>query len=181
MRLSAKFTAFCVSYSFISNTRLIHTDHYLTLSYSCTNRESSLLYCLAKLLLIRTLAGDLYRERRVVSVEGCRHLGAKPVRLSSFYWMINANLIHGAPHSSWAFYIPLFGTLINLGLLFWKRHSHPLNLVLLGTFTAMEAFTLGIVTAFYDNIIVLQALLITLGVFLGLTLYTLQAKVRSSC
>ena len=41
----------------------------------------------------------------------------------------------------------------------------------------MEAFTLGVVTAFYDNVIVLQALLITTGVFLGLTLFTLQSKV----
>ena len=52
----------------------------------------------------------------------------------------------------------MIGTLVNLGLLFWKRHSHPLNLVLLSTFTLLEAFTLGIVTAFYDNKVVLQAL-----------------------
>ncbi|KAG1768257.1 hypothetical protein EV702DRAFT_979536 [Suillus placidus] len=75
---------------------------------------------------------------------------------------------------------PLFGTLINLGLLYWKRHSHPLNLVLLSTFTIMEAFTLGIITVFFDDIIVLQALLIMLGVFLGLTLFTFQSKTRSS-
>jgi FtsH-binding integral membrane protein len=76
----------------------------------------------------------------------------------------------------WAFYIPLFGTLVNLGLLYWKRHSHPLNFVLLSTFTLMEAFTLGVVVAFFDNVIVMQALLITLGVFLGLTLFTFQSK-----
>jgi len=76
----------------------------------------------------------------------------------------------------WAFYVPLFGTLINLGLLYWKRHSHPWNFVLLSTFTLMEAFTLGVVVAFYDNRIVLQALLITLGVFIGLTLFTFQSK-----
>ncbi|KAF5385850.1 hypothetical protein D9615_002261 [Tricholomella constricta] len=76
----------------------------------------------------------------------------------------------------WAFYVPLIGTLINLGALYWKRHSHPLNFVLLTTFTLMEAFTLGIVIAFYDNVIVLQALLITLGVFIGLTLFTFQSK-----
>jgi FtsH-binding integral membrane protein len=70
----------------------------------------------------------------------------------------------------------LFGTLINLGVLFWKRHSYPLNMILLSTFTLLEAFTLGIVIAFYDNIIVLQALLITLAVFLGLTLFTFQSK-----
>ncbi|KAI0266719.1 UPF0005-domain-containing protein [Gloeopeniophorella convolvens] len=77
---------------------------------------------------------------------------------------------------TWAFYVPLFGTLVVLGLLYWKRHSHPLNIGLLSLFTLMEAFTLGVVTAFYDNQIVLQALLITTGVFLGLTLFTLQSK-----
>ncbi|KAG6375553.1 UPF0005-domain-containing protein [Boletus reticuloceps] len=77
---------------------------------------------------------------------------------------------------AWSLYLPLFGTLINLGLLFWKRHSHPLNFVLLSTFTVMEAFSLGVLTAFFDNVLVLQALLITLGVFLGLTLFTLQSK-----
>jgi len=77
---------------------------------------------------------------------------------------------------SWALYVPMFGTLINLGVLYWKRHSHPLNFVLLSTFTLLEAFTLGVIVAFYDNIIVLQALLITLGVFIGLTLFTLQSK-----
>ena len=41
----------------------------------------------------------------------------------------------------------------------------------------MEAFTLGVATASYDDVIVLQALLITTGVFLGLTLFTLQSKV----
>ncbi|KAI6157925.1 UPF0005-domain-containing protein [Pisolithus tinctorius] len=76
----------------------------------------------------------------------------------------------------WSFYVPLFGTLVNIGLLYWKRHSHPLNFILLGTFTLLEAFTLGIATAFIDNVVVLQALLITLGVFLGLTLFTLQTK-----
>jgi len=76
----------------------------------------------------------------------------------------------------WAFYVPMFGTLVNLGLLFWKRHSHPWNFVLLSTFTLMEAFTLGVAISFYRNIIVLQALLITIGVFLGLTLFTFQSK-----
>ncbi|KAI5118834.1 hypothetical protein M0805_006154 [Coniferiporia weirii] len=76
----------------------------------------------------------------------------------------------------WAFYIPMFGTLINLGLLYWKRHSVPANYILLSTFTFFEAFTLGVVMAFYDNIVILQALLITLGVFTGLTLFTFQSK-----
>jgi len=76
----------------------------------------------------------------------------------------------------WAFYIPLFGTLVTLGFLYWKRHSHPLNLALLSLFTVLEAFTLGVTLAFFDTVVVLQALLITLGVFLGLTLFTFQSK-----
>jgi len=76
----------------------------------------------------------------------------------------------------WAFYVPLFGTLVNLGFLFWKRHSSPLNFWLLGLFTLLESFALGIAISFYNQTIVLQALLITLGVFLGLTLFTMQSK-----
>jgi hypothetical protein len=76
----------------------------------------------------------------------------------------------------WAFYLPLLGTLINLGLLWWKRHSHPTNFILLGTFTLLESFAIGVTISFYDQTIVLQALLITLGVFLGLTLFTIQSK-----
>ncbi|KAK7040104.1 hypothetical protein VNI00_009909 [Paramarasmius palmivorus] len=77
---------------------------------------------------------------------------------------------------TWSFYVPLFGTLINLFLLYWQRHNHPWNLFLLSTFTALEAFTLGVVVSFYDNLIVLQALIITTAVFLGLTLFTFQSK-----
>jgi hypothetical protein len=54
--------------------------------------------------------------------------------------------------------LPLFGSLVNLGILYWKRHHHPWNFVFLSTFTVMEAFTLGVAISFYDNIIVLQAL-----------------------
>ncbi|EJF65454.1 inhibitor of apoptosis-promoting Bax1-domain-containing protein [Dichomitus squalens] len=96
---------------------------------------------------------------------------------------IVAGLIRRSPDTifwvvthQWSFYVPLFGTLVNLGLLYWKRLDKPINYVLLSTFTLLEAFTLGITTAFFDNEIVLQALLITTGVFLGLTLFTLQSK-----
>jgi len=58
----------------------------------------------------------------------------------------------------------MFGVFINLGLLYWKRHQHPLNLVLLSTFTLLESFTLGILCAYFDNTIVLQALYVRLPV-----------------
>ncbi|THH00742.1 hypothetical protein EW026_g1819 [Hermanssonia centrifuga] len=69
----------------------------------------------------------------------------------------SASAIFWVQTHTWAFYVPLFGTLVNLGFLYWKRHSHPLNLFLLSTFTLMEAFTLGVMVAFFDNVIVLQA------------------------
>jgi len=76
----------------------------------------------------------------------------------------------------WSFYVAMVGSFVSLGLLWWKRHSHPMNLVLLSAFTLFEAFTVGIVVGFYDNLVVVQALLITMGVFLGLTLFTFQSK-----
>jgi len=76
----------------------------------------------------------------------------------------------------WALYVPLFGTFVTLGFLYWKRHSHPLNLFLLTLFTLLEAFALGVTCAFVQSDVLLQALLITLGVFGGLTLFTFQSK-----
>lgn len=91
-----------------------------------------------------------------LSVAFCHFLGPDTVRqrlASDGYHLIPVIL-----NSVWAFYLPLFGTLINLGILYWKRHSHPWNLVLLSTFTLLEAFTLGVAISFYNNVIVLQAL-----------------------
>jgi len=78
--------------------------------------------------------------------------------------------------NTWALYTAMIGSFVTLGLLWWKRHSHPANLVLLSTFTLFEAFTVGLVVGFYDQVIVLQALVMTMGVFLGLTLFTFQSK-----
>jgi len=61
-------------------------------------------------------------------------------------------------------------------VLIWKRRSHPLNLILLSAFTLTEAVCIGVVVSFYDTVLVLQALLITLGIFLALTVYTLQSS-----
>ncbi|KAF8327837.1 glutamate binding protein [Amanita rubescens] len=86
------------------------------------------------------------------------------------------NAVSWVQEHVWAIYVPMFGTFIVVFLLWWKRHSHPWNFVLLSIFTLMEAFTLGVLVAFFNNTIVLQALLITVGIFIGLTLFTLQSK-----
>ena len=149
-------------------------------------------FCVIHLLNVsRYLARHNYCWRHTLSIPIRRALGPSQVRSSSLSHRSAPVLIRCSP---WSYYLPMFGVFINLGLLYWKRHAHPLNLVLLSTFTLLEAFTLGILCAYFDTAVVLQALcvrlsrhrlqildvgcrLITSGVFLGLTAFTFQSKV----
>lgn len=81
----------------------------------------------------------------------------------------------------WFFFVPLVGSLVTLGFLYWKRQSHPLNLFLLGLFTFMEALSLGILVAAMDRSVVLKAVFITTFMFAGLTstLAVLTQSLRS--
>ncbi len=96
----------------------------------------------------------MYRLGRHVSIALHNWLGRLTVCCNSLATCFGFD----SSFSSWSFYVPLFGTLVNLGFLYWKRHDHPLNLLLLSTFTVLEAFTLGVVVAFYRTDIVIQAL-----------------------
>ena len=82
--------------------------------------------------------------------------------------------------NQWMLWLSLFGSLGFMLLTYWKRKSYPTNLVFLGGFTALEAYTISvIVTSFHDrgqDLIIIQALIITLGIFLGLTLFATQTK-----
>ncbi|KNZ50863.1 hypothetical protein VP01_4201g3 [Puccinia sorghi] len=77
---------------------------------------------------------------------------------------------------SWIIFIPLVGAVVSMLVLFVKRHSSPANLILLALFTVLEAMGLGAAVAFVNTIIILEALVLTGLVFIGLTLYTLQSK-----
>lgn len=57
-----------------------------------------------------------------------------------------------------------------------KRRETPTNYFLLMGFTIVQAFTVAVAVSFYDQMAVLQAFLLTLGVTGGLTLYTFQSK-----
>ncbi|KAJ1938152.1 hypothetical protein FBU59_004531, partial [Linderina macrospora] len=76
----------------------------------------------------------------------------------------------------WTIYVAMFGSIAALGVVYWKRHSHPTNIIALSVFTLLEAYTLGAVTALFPTTMVLQALLITLGLFVVLTVFTIQSK-----
>ncbi|CDZ98198.1 N-methyl-D-aspartate receptor glutamate-binding subunit [Phaffia rhodozyma] len=84
--------------------------------------------------------------------------------------------IRWTQENTWFFWLPLVGTFASLFTLFWKIDSHPLNLFLLGAFTLFESLSIGTVVSYYDQKVVIQALVITLGVFVGLSLFTLQSK-----
>jgi len=61
-------------------------------------------------------------------------------------------------------------------LTFWKRKSYPTNMLFLTGFTALEAYSISVITSFYESRIVIQALVITLGIFVFLTLFACQTK-----
>lgn len=69
--------------------------------------------------------------------------------------------------------------ILSIGLLvalMVKRRETPLNYILLSAFTLVEAYSVGVIVTFYDQLAVLQAFFLTLCVTLGLTVYTLQSK-----
>ena len=73
-------------------------------------------------------------------------------------------------------WVSLFGAIGFMLLTFWKRKSYPTNLLFLTGFTALEAYSISVIVSFYNSKIVLEALILTLGIFLALTLFACQTK-----
>ncbi|KAJ6155512.1 hypothetical protein N7470_006078 [Penicillium chermesinum] len=71
-------------------------------------------------------------------------------------------------------------------ILLWRPGVHacdfleaqvlPANLLFLSAFTLLEAYSISVVTSFYDSRVVVQALVLTLGIFVALTLFACQTK-----
>lgn len=70
----------------------------------------------------------------------------------------------------------LFGAMGMMGLTYWKRHSYPTNLLFLSGFTLLEAYTISVIVSFYKTSIVLNAVLLTGGIFIFLTAFACQSK-----
>lgn len=66
-----------------------------------------------------------------------------------------------------------FGLLIALHI---KRKESPTNLILLAAFTVVEAYTVGVLVTFFDQMVVIQAFFLTAAVVIGLTVFTFQTK-----
>ena len=70
----------------------------------------------------------------------------------------------------------LLGSMVFMGLTYWKRHSYPTNLLFLSGFTLLEAYTISVIVSFYKTSIVLNAVLLTAGIFVFLTAFACQTK-----
>jgi len=76
----------------------------------------------------------------------------------------------------WMMWLSLFGAIGFMLLTYWKRKSYPMNLFFLAGFTGLEAYSVAVIVSFFDTKIVLQAVLLTAGIFVGLTLFACQTK-----
>ncbi|KAI1654850.1 transmembrane BAX inhibitor motif-containing protein [Daldinia decipiens] len=81
--------------------------------------------------------------------------------------------IQSHPGLVWA---SLFGSMAFMALTYWKRKSYPTNLLFLSGFTLLEAYTISVIVSFYKTQIVLNAVILTGGIFVFLTLFACQTK-----
>ncbi|KAL3851862.1 hypothetical protein ACJMK2_015563 [Sinanodonta woodiana] len=112
---------------------------------------------------LRKVYGILTSQLLLTTVIGAIFMGSESVKLY-------------VQQSPWMLLFALFGTLVVMFALMIKRMETPTNYILLGVFTLMEAYAVGVVVTMYDVGSVLEAFLLTLGVTLALTIYTLQSS-----
>jgi len=79
-------------------------------------------------------------------------------------------------NSPWMLLVAFMSTFVLLIALHIKRRETPTNFILLMAFTVAEAYTIAVVVSFYDQLVVLEAFLLTLAVTVCLTLFTFQTK-----
>ncbi|KTW29058.1 uncharacterized protein T551_02332 [Pneumocystis jirovecii RU7] len=111
--------------------------------------------------------------RKVYSILFLQIIGSAIV---SSILVLNTTLRMFIMKNPWIILVSLFGNIATLFFLSWKRHNYPLNFYLLILFTLFESCSIGTTVSFYNSTVVLEALLITTGLFLGLTIFTWQNK-----
>ena len=67
-------------------------------------------------------------------------------------------------------------TMVSLFAVYLKRLEYPINFALLALFTLFESLTIGTIVSFFDKILVVQAVILTAVIVVGLTMYTFQTK-----
>ena len=80
----------------------------------------------------------------------------------------------------WILYLFMAGTIVVMIVLACCEsvaRKHPINLILLGTFTIFESFLIGVISSRYKTDTLLIAVGITLAVVIGLTIFAFQTKI----
>lgn len=91
-------------------------------------------------------------------------------------FMINESVQNYVQQSQWMLLVGFIGTMgVLIGLMVY-RHETPTNYFLLGLFTIFESYSVGVLVTFYQVHSVIEAAILTFGVTLALTVYTLQSK-----
>lgn len=80
------------------------------------------------------------------------------------------------PGMIWSAYIMTIVCIIVLACCGNVRRSYPANYIFLGIFTLCESYLVGVISATYETQVVLLALVITMAVTIGLTLFAFQTK-----
>ncbi|RIA88703.1 inhibitor of apoptosis-promoting Bax1-domain-containing protein [Glomus cerebriforme] len=96
--------------------------------------------------------------------------------LTAGFMMYNDSFKDWVQTNIWALIVSVIASFVFLLLLAWKRRSYPLNYVFLTGFTLVESYMVGSTVTYIDKSLVLQALILTTGIFIGLTLFTFQSK-----
>ncbi|CAG8465850.1 4436_t:CDS:10 [Ambispora leptoticha] len=91
-------------------------------------------------------------------------------------FMYNEGVKDWVQENQWLMWVSMGGSFVSLFALYWKSRSYPTNYVLLGVFTFCESYMIGAALTVFEKAMVLQALIITFGIFAGLTLFTMQSK-----
>lgn len=90
-----------------------------------------------------------------------------------YFWQDGHGFVQ---ENDWLVSVAFLISIVTLIALHIKRKETPTNYILLSIFTVVQAYSIGVVVTFFEAIVVLQALLLTLTVLGGLTAYTFQTK-----
>lgn len=147
------------------------------LTFECSSSARCMPFC--KLRYPSPLRSNLFVAILSISLILCLFCSTAQILLTtvlssiSFFNETYRTWIQG---NFWLMIISVFGALGFMLATYWKRKSYPTNLLFLSGFTLMEAYSISVVTSFYESRVVVQALALTLGIFVALTLFACQTK-----
>lgn len=76
----------------------------------------------------------------------------------------------------WLYFVTIFAAIGFMIAAYIKAKSYPVNLICLAGFTLCEAYGVGLVCSMVESNVVIQALLLTFIIFIGLTIFSFQTK-----